>query len=252
MGIRFDTSGYFLHGINLDDWYPCWNLALSGTLTSPDFMASIEPGFSSCHQRIRDVPLEELRMAGLPRGMPTPRAVWALFAGTVASRGGHLGMGIGNTRWLPRSETDECVSRREVELAFEQGRREVAPEAPSRLSSLYLAEDSDVGRTHIRNMLGPDMHILRVVVAAAVRVHRADTRWYDRYCAERDPNYITNYWQSLPAGSDPATWEILLDGQIRAWDEEGLEYIKNHGAHRAEDNTGLFGGDSGESSSVDK
>jgi len=158
----------------------------------------------------------------------------------VAGQGGHVGIGLGNTQWLPRSETDEYVSRREVELAFESRRREVAPEAPSRLSSLYLAEDSDGGRFHLQDILGPDIHILRVVVPVAVRVHRGDTRWYDLYCKAPDPSYITKYWQSVPFGPDPATWEILIDGQIQVEDKEGLEHLREHGAHRAVDTIGVF------------
>jgi hypothetical protein len=219
MGTPFRKSGYFLHGVNLDDWYPCWNLALSGMLTSPDFMASIEPGFSGRHHRIRDATLEELRTIGLPRGVPTPRAVSSLFAGAVPT---------------------QDVSRHRIELAFESGRREVAPEAPSRLSSLYLAEDSEAGRAHVRDMLGPDIHILRVVVQVAARTHLGDTRWYDLYCKDPDPTFIVKYWQSVPSGSDPATWEILIDGQIRVEDKEGLEHLRVHGAHRARDTAGVF------------
>lgn len=219
MGTLLNTSGYFLHGVNLDDWYPCWNLALSGGLASSDFTASAEPGFSGHHQPIRDTTLEELRSNGLPRGLPTPRAVSTLLAGTVPT---------------------QDKSRREIELAFESGRRKVAPEAPSRLSSLYLAEDSESGRMHILKMLGPDIHILRVMIQVATRTHRGDTRWYDLYCEDPDQSYITSYWQSLSSGSDPATWEILVDGRIRVEDDEGLKHLREHGVHRAIDTAGVF------------
>jgi hypothetical protein len=38
--------GDFIHGIDLNNWYPCHNLALDGRLYSPDFAALRDPGLS--------------------------------------------------------------------------------------------------------------------------------------------------------------------------------------------------------------
>ncbi|ODH03266.1 hypothetical protein A4S05_19680 [Nostoc sp. KVJ20] len=47
--------GDFIHGINLNDWYPCWNLALCGRLYSPDFAALCDPGLAESHRCVKDL-----------------------------------------------------------------------------------------------------------------------------------------------------------------------------------------------------
>lgn len=224
-------TGHFIHGVDLDDWYPCWNLALSGRLSSPDFFATVDPGTAAVHGRIRDTPIEDLRTKGLPSGIPTPRAAWCVFAAAVARNGGSVGIGTTNTEWLSAEDLDMFRRRGDIELAFEECRRSVAPDAPSRLSSLYIAEDSPAGRTHVRQMLGEHIHVLRVTVPIAVRVHRADTQWFDRYCRDPNPLYIENYWRSVRAGGDSETWELLVDGVVQADDPAGLDHLRQFGAH---------------------
>lgn len=41
--------GTYLHGININDWYPCWNLSLSGSLFSPDYVAQVDSAISQLH-----------------------------------------------------------------------------------------------------------------------------------------------------------------------------------------------------------
>lgn len=222
--------GHFIHGVDLDDWYPCYNLALSGRLLSPDFLAVVDPGVAATHRRIRDTPLEELRDKGLPVGAPTPRATWCVFAAAIARSGGRVGIGTTHTQWFSTQEAESFRKRGDIELAFEESRRSIAPDAPSRLSSLYVAEDSEAGRTHVRRMLGKHIHIVRVSVPVAARAHRGDTAWFDHYCLSPNPAYIENYWRSEPAGSDSGTWEILVDGVVQVDDAAGLEHLRKVGA----------------------
>ena len=112
--------GRFIHGVNVGDWYPCWNLALAGRLWSPDFAALTDPGLAAAHQRLRDVPVEVLRATGVPQGVPTPRATWYVWAAAWVRRGGHVGIGTDDTKWLPREELDEVLRLGDIELFFEE------------------------------------------------------------------------------------------------------------------------------------
>jgi hypothetical protein len=212
-------SGHFIHGVDLEDFYPCWNLALTGTLSSPDFSVSGDAGLYASHQPIRDTPIERLRTVGLPPGMVSPRARCLI---STANEDRHV------------------TERRAAELAFEEARRALAPDAPSRLSSLYLAEDSQAGRNHVRSMLGSDIHILRVSVPICVRSRRVDTAWFDCYWDDPAQKYIENYWQSVQKESVCTTWELLIDGVIQADDIAGLDYLKANGAHLKVEPNGVF------------
>ncbi len=224
--------GRFAHGVNVGDWYCCWNLALAGRLWSPDFAALTDPGLAAAHQPLRDVPIHVLRTTGVPLGVPTPRATWYVWAAAWVRRGGHGGIGTEDPKWLPRAELDQILRLGDIELAFEEARRSLLPDGASRLASLYLADDSDVGRAHIRVMLGSDILILRVTIPLALRVSRVDTKWFDLYCHDPKPEYIENYWLSRPFDPETPTWEYLVDGMIEVDDPDGLAHIRDYGAHR--------------------
>jgi hypothetical protein len=221
--------GRFIHGIDLGDWYPCWNLALAGRLWSPDSMALIDPGLAASHQPLRDVPIDVLSTTGVPQGVPTPRATWYVWAAAWVRQGGHVGIDAANTRWLPQDKLERILRLGDIELAFEEARRRQLPEGPSRLASLYLADDSDQGRAHVRRMLGT-VFILRVTVPWALRVARVDTKWFDLYCQESKTEYLQNYWASVAFDTTSASWEYLVDGMIQVSDPADIEYIRKFGA----------------------
>jgi len=230
MTLLIEPSGSYLHAINLSNWYPCWNLSLCGRLMAPDFSAICDNGLRGAHTSVRDTSIEFLRAKGLPQGTMTPRAAWYVWAAALIRRGGHVGIGMDNTKWLPRDKMDRILDLGEIELELEKCRRYVNPDAASRLCSLWVAEDSDAGEAHIRAMLGSDVFVPRVCVPAAIRFTQVDTTWFDLYCRTRRNEYAANYWNGTPAGDVP-TWEFLVEGCIEATDSEGLEYIRRHGAH---------------------
>jgi len=224
--------GRFIHGISFGDWYPCWNLSLDGRLRSPDFMAAVDPGLAATYRPIREVPIETLRTSGVPQGVPTPRATWYVWAAAWVRRGGHVGVGLNSPHWLPQPDLREILRIGDVELAFEGARRQYLPEGASRLASLYLADDSDIGRAHVRAMLGPSVLLLPVVVPLALRVSRVDTKWFDLYCQDAKPEYLEKYWLSLPGDPGAPTWEYLVDGMIEVDDQAALTRVREFGAHR--------------------
>jgi len=224
--------GRFIHGINIYDWYPCWNLALCGRLWSPDFAALCDPGLAAAHVPLRDVSIQSLRTGGIPQGVPTPRATWYVWAAAWVRRGGHIGIGLENTQWEPPERLDKILKLGDIELSFEDIRRKVLPDGASRLASLYVADDSDLGRAHVRKMLGATVHILKVTIPLALRVTKCDTRWFELYYQDPKPEYVESYWSSTAFDDLTPTWEYLVDGMIEVDDPAGLKYIREFGAHR--------------------
>lgn len=72
--------GDYIHGVDLDNGYPCWNLSLSGKLHSPDFVAAVDRGVHECHKSIRDTDIELIEKGHTPPGAYTPRGVWFIQA----------------------------------------------------------------------------------------------------------------------------------------------------------------------------
>jgi hypothetical protein len=223
--------GKHLHGISLGEWYPCWNLALSGRIASPDFLAFCEPELAASHQSIRDISIKCLRTESIFMGVSSPRTARYVWAAAIIRRGGHVGIGSIDTKWLDQEEMGRIVAIGDMELEFERVRREIAQNAASRLSCLWVAEDTEEGKTHIRSMLGSDILILKVRIPVALRVSKVDTTWLDAYFEEPRQEFIENYWRSIPFNEQRVTWEYLVDGAIEVNDPEGMECIRRYGAH---------------------
>lgn len=192
--------------------------------------AASTSGLAAAYVSVRDVPIEVLRTSGPPQGVLAPRAAQFVSAASIARRGGHVGVGVENTNWLSQEQADRILRLGDIELAFEARRRELLPDGASRLSSLYVADGSEAGRAHIREMLGNQVFVVEVSIPAAIRVSKADTRWFDRYCETPDPQFIDQYWKSVPGPDGDPTWEYLVDGAIQVEDTASLEYIRQRGA----------------------
>ncbi len=225
--------GNYVHGVDLNNGYPCWNLSLSGKLHSPDFVAAIDPGVHECHRSIRDTDIALIEKGHTPPGAYTPRGIWFIQAAAQIRTGTYKEWSAASTSHFSDSEVDRIAKMGAVELALERRRREVAPESVSRLSCLYLADDDEFGRKHLQRMLGTNIHILRVRIPLAIRLTRCDTAWFDAYWKDADLLYIDNYWNGTALNSGQPTWEYLLDGMIEANDPEGMEYLIRNGTNIA-------------------
>jgi hypothetical protein len=223
--------GDFIHGINLNDWYPCWNLALCGRLYSPDFAALCDPGLAESHRCVKDLSIQALKQSGTPMGVLSPRTSWYVWAAAIIRSGGHVGIGNIDTNWLQKEEMDKIVLIGDIELAFEETRRNIAPNAVSRLACIYVAENTFIGQEHIRSMLGPNILILKVTIPNATGVSKVDTSWFDKYCDDPNQKYIEQYWQAVALNSNVPKWEYLVDGVIEVNDPQGLEKIRKQGDH---------------------
>jgi len=186
------------------------NLGLIGSLTSAVFGPPDPEGFDA-----RTAPIETLR-TGLPRGTLSPWAVTCLFTAGILRRGGRTGMGVPpyRTQWHDEPQRARVLALSDTELAFEGVRRELAPDAPSRLSCLFLAEDNDEGRHGLAQMF-QHRRIVRVVLTHCLRSFRSDPLFRDEHLATVNPpgDLTRSYWSGTPHPQH-RMWEWLLDGQV--------------------------------------
>lgn len=202
----------FIHAIDLGNWYPCHNIALSERLMSPNALALVDKGIADVHQFIDDVPLEELAMGFHPQTVVTPRAAGEIVRAGILRQGMKIANGFNEVELMSEETKQDALRCSDVELTFERIRRKVAPSAVSRFSCLYLAERSVQGEAMLRAMLGRNSYILLV--------------------DSGDIEDIQRYWQGLekPGGKK---WEYLFDGVLEVEDPMQIEYIRRHGANLA-------------------
>ena len=223
--------GNFAHGIKIDDPIACHNFVNVGEAWSIDFLGSVDPTLNNNHKSINEVTLDELKIDP-PKGIIQPRSSWFLWAASRIRKGERIALEkSGKTKWLSKEQMNRILFLGDIELEFERVRREIAPHSVSRLSCLWVAEDTDVGRNHIQQMFSSssELYILKVFIPIYRNVTKADSFWFNKYCEKQDSDFILNYWQSLPFDNVKATWEFMVDGVIKVDDPEGIEYIRKHG-----------------------
>jgi len=98
-------------------------------------------------------------------------------------------------------------------LVFERRRRDIAPEAASRYGCLWVAEDSNRGKEHIKDMF-PNACILEARISRMFRVTKCDTRWFDGYILTGASDSIDRYWSGTPMIEGKAKWEFLVEGAL--------------------------------------
>jgi hypothetical protein len=135
----------YLHGFSWSDFLPCWNMHLAGSLSSSDFVVQQHPQQFIGTRSVRDVPLEALRSGDVAVGLcPTPRLTGVLLAAPWRGL---------ETRTV---DQDRALRLADLELTFEEERRRTRPDAASRLSSLWLADDNSAGWNFVSRLKGVD------------------------------------------------------------------------------------------------
>ena len=218
MQVFDDYPGAYLHALDLENWLPCHNLRLQSFLMSPDFMALIDKGMAAVHKSLRDAPLELLENGPFPGGAMTPRTGHMLIPGSLIRSNKKVGIGMENTRWFSDQLEKTVLHQSYVEVAFERIRRQIAPDASSRLCCLWVAEDSDDGRKVVQEMFmhNSNLRIMNVRISQYFRVTRADTAWFDQCMAQSqiDESSIQNYWKGIALRPSRPKWEYLVEGAI--------------------------------------
>jgi hypothetical protein len=138
-----------------------------------------------------------------------------LRLGAIVRAGGRIGWGVPPypTRWATDEVQERILRNANRELALEAGRRKHAPNAPSRLCCLWLAEDTVEGRNWVQTMVGSRSFVMQVIVTIELASFRSDARWLDRVHANpEDTDAVAGYWSGRPLGDTPL-WEYLLEGR---------------------------------------
>lgn len=121
------------------------------------------------------------------------------------------------------SDDDPNVEQRilrisDVEIDFEMGRRLYAPDSPSRLTCLFMVNDSLDCRFLLSKMFGSNKSgrykplVLSVGILKKDRIAKADSSWFGKYEKKKDDEYIEAYWSGIK--SDEPKWEILFEGTV--------------------------------------
>lgn len=186
----------YLHSIDLSDWYSCYNLSVGGILTSAKIInAVVQPNLKD----LKNInPLQKAITS-----TPTPTGQIVLM------------------------NTD--AKRRSIEIDFENYRNKNHEDTPSRLNTLYVAEDTPEGKEMLLNMFKDEnshRKILTVTLLPNARIHKADKRWYEEYYEDKKEIYIKNYWEGTPY-NDNSRWEFLVEGSLKITKKD-IIFLRKH------------------------
>ncbi|CAM5409658.1 hypothetical protein AFAE65S_02295 [Alcaligenes phenolicus] len=223
----------FIHAIDLKNWFPCHQLAFNGWLASPNALAALDKGIGETHKFIDDIPIEDLVAGSLPPSAVTPRAVGEIMRAGILRRGMRLANGFNEVEHMSDKTKQDAFRSSDVELDFERVRREVMPNAVSRLSCLYLAERSEEGEALLQAMLRRDVYILRVRPILTLKITKADSAWFDGFFVSNNIEDARQYWLGIERVPGKGKWEYLFDGVLEVEELAQIEYVRKHGASMA-------------------
>lgn len=217
----------YIHAINLNDIVPCLNIRIGGCLYTPDVVALFEPeGIGKNYTSVASLTDEALINGDFGESTITPRAGYVVLQGSMIRKGMIITDGYNKVKNYTDEDRAHIVYIADVEIAFERVRRECYPEHPSRLSCIYIAENSEMGRNLIVEMLG-----IKTVLTANIKhqlgLAKVNVTWFENYCANPDEKLIHNYWQGLNCNENNR-WEYLLNGVLE-FTKESIDLVKQHG-----------------------
>ncbi|MFZ2188779.1 MAG: hypothetical protein WAV73_04420 [Candidatus Moraniibacteriota bacterium] len=158
------------------------------------------------------------------------RSAWYIWAGAILRNGGKIGIGVPpyDTNWLRDKEKERIIRVSNLELKFEEIRREINLELPSRLTSLYLADNNSNGHKVIESSIKNNYEEFRVKIVDCESFAKVDMRWIDMYSDSPKVEFIENYWLGNPASgnNEDCHWEYLLEGSIELIDKSNLKTIQ--------------------------
>ena len=138
---------------------------------------------------------------------------------------------IVNGKILTKEKLKHIKKIAELEIKFEQVRRQIAPTKPSRLSCLYLVEDTYQGRETLSSMFYEKLKepiILNVKVEDNLVMFNADFRWIGEYEKNPEIAHIENYWKSIPFDDNNNDYrEYLLEGSISITRGDQVEELQH-------------------------
>lgn len=217
----------YIHAIDLNDMLPCINIKTGGCLFTPDVTSLSDPeGIGENYTSVTNLTDEALINGDFGQSTITPRAGYVVLQGSMIRKGMVITDGYNAVKHYTNEQRDHIVYMADVEIAFERVRREFYPEQPSRLSCIYIAKNSEVGRNLIKEMLG-----IKTVLTANIKYQlglaKVNVSWFDDYCRNPKEQLIHNYWQGINYAENDR-WEYLLNGVIE-FTKESIELVAQHG-----------------------
>lgn len=207
-----------IHAFDPVDFMTCNNLAVQPLIMSPSCIASVDAGIGAIHVRVEDLNIADIREARFGSAV-TPRAA-TFMIGFMLSRNMTITDGYGSQRgWV---DDGRLIRIYETELVMEEVRRRVAPNAPSRLGCIWLAEDGPRSRAMLQEMFAASRHIVSVAIEQQTNLFKADSSFYDRLFDTGDSTAAELYWRGEVLSSK---WELLLDGAIRVTKDDELQVL---------------------------
>ncbi|MBA0883422.1 hypothetical protein [Flavobacterium undicola] len=206
----------YIYFVDLEDFLVCHNFGITNCISTSTLA---HYGTSKELHPVYTLEIEELKNMQCVNTFTSPRLKFLTMA-NMSKNGLVLGVGIENTRIFDSKELQRINDIAKIEFEFERIRREVNPNLPSRLISIYLANDDFDGRTMLKNMFPnkKDFFIVPINIDIQLLFHKADSQWFDYYIETKDIKAIENYWKGIDYNKIPL-YEYLLDGRISLRDE---------------------------------
>ena len=136
---------------------------------------------------------------------------------------------IYRTLLRPKAEEELALIRQaDLEIEFERRRRELNYGAASRLSCVYLVENTFDSRLLLQSMFADffwNPKIVEVDILNSIEITKCDVTWLNKYYEEPKDEYIVNYWTGVPSNENYSTWEYLLEGTIQMTNPDEIEDI---------------------------
>lgn len=214
----------FIYFIDLDNPLVCMNLINTNQVISPS-LAHYETYKTKFPLYEKDLDNILLDIDSISIGFASPRFQYIILS-RWARDGLKIGIGAANTKFYTDCKVERIHRIANLEIEFEKIRREIDSNLPSRLSCIYVAEDNIGGRIMLRNMFynKRNFHIAQVNIAA-LKLHKADSKWISAYEEKQNKCFIENYWRGLNFDKNPQ-YEYLVEGIVYLKNEHDREAVK--------------------------
>jgi hypothetical protein len=224
----------YIHCIDLTNPVTCWNIVKTKQLWS--YRATLNTVFFPS-KNILEIPISDMydKFHTLQIGLGSHRGA-LIFQGSLIRSGMYLAFGMERPKTLDPKFYPKILELSDAEIQFEKIRREINSELPSRLTSIFIAEDSYEARIHLSEMLSHirQPYIVNVSFENPISLFRADSKFFEEYVKSKDRKIIEKYWNGEKFSQDSQYhWEYIFEGVLDIKSEEQLADIKKFGVFEA-------------------
>jgi len=217
------------------DRLKCENIKESHALFSLMFASVQNPSFRSDYYFL---PPDEIRNNAdlIYAGYTNPRCALMVEA-SLLRKNEKVISGV-TKKEFSEEDKQKKLKVSEVEIAFEGYRQRFHSGLPSRLTCLFLVDNSENGMSTLSTMLVQSNlipYVFEVEIKENYGLHRADKRWFEKYFKSNDEVCIKNYWEGVAFNELPA-WEHLLEGAIVIVNDVDYNHICLYGSSKEPEN----------------